>query len=167
MKPVVLTVTCIALVAAAGAQSGAAGRFDVALAPAKQPAHVLNRAAFGPRPSDLAEIRRIGVERWIRQQLDPATIPDSTVLTAKLAPLATQKLATWQIFETYQPPLQQIRMATPNINQLLQPDQFRRLYNGTSEERRAVIEGLSPEVRQQVLPLVPPNVLDGLPELRQ
>jgi len=167
MRRIALAATCITLIATGTQSSTAAGRYDVALAPARQAAHVLNRAAFGPRPSDLAEIRRIGVERWIRQQLDPATIPDSTVLTAKLAPLATQKLATWQIFETYQPPLQQIRMATPNINQLLQPDQFRRLYNGASEERRAVIEGLSPEVRQQVLALVPPNVLDALPELRQ
>src|SRR6187431_941231 len=118
MRPTALAVICLTLIAT-GTQSGAAaGRYDVALAPAKQAAHVLNRAAFGPRPSDLADIRRIGVERWIRQQLDPATIPDSTVLTAKLAPLATQKLATWQIFETYQPPVPQIRIVTPNINQL-------------------------------------------------
>src|SRR5687768_8720369 len=124
MKPLALAALCVALVATAGAQSGtAAGRYDVALAPAKQAAHVLNRVAFGPRPSDLAEIRRIGVDRWIRQQLDPASIPDSAVLTARLAPLATQKLATWQIFETYQPPVAQVRMATLNLNQLLQPDQ--------------------------------------------
>ena len=168
MKPVVLIATGIALLAAAGTQSGmAAGRFEVALAPAKQPAHVLNRAAFGPRPADLAEIRRIGVERWIRQQLEPASIPDSTVLTAKLAPLSTQKLATWQIFENYQQPVPQIRMVTPNINQLLQPDQIRRLYNGTPEERRAVMDGLSPEARQQILPVLPTNVFDALPELKQ
>ena len=168
MKPVVLAAIGIGLIAAAAAQSGtAAGRFDIALAPAKQPAHVLNRAAFGPRPADLAEIRRIGVERWIRQQLDPASIPDSAALTAKLTPLATQKLATWQIFENYQPQAASIRMVTPNINQLLQQDQMRRLYNGTPDERRAVIEGLSPEVRQQVLQVIPPNVFDALPELRQ
>jgi uncharacterized protein (DUF1800 family) len=167
MRPSALVAICVTLVVA-GAHSGtAAGRFDAPLAPARQAAHVLNRAAFGPRPSDLAEIRRIGVERWIRQQLDPATIPDSTVLTAKLAPLATQKLATWQIFETYQPVTPQIRMVTPSLNQLLQPDQLRRLLNGTPEERRAVIDGLSPEIRQQLLTVVPTNVFDALPELRQ
>ena len=110
MRPIALAAVFATLIATAGARSGtAAGRFDVALAPAKQAAHVLNRAAFGPRPADLAEIRRIGVERWIRQQLDPATIPDSAVLTAKLTPLESQKLATWQIFETYQPQQPQIR----------------------------------------------------------
>jgi uncharacterized protein (DUF1800 family) len=168
MKPTALVTLCIITLVFVGAHSGtAAGRFDTPLAPAKQAAHVLNRVAFGPRSADLAEIRRIGVERWIRQQLDPATIPDSAVLTAKLAPLATQKLATWQIFETYQPPVAQIRMGMPNLNQLLQPDQVRRLLNGTPEERRAVIEGLSPEARQQVLPVVPPNALEALPDLRQ
>src|SRR6187399_1977820 len=137
MRRIALAATCITLIATGTQSSTAAGRYDVALAPAKQAAHVLNRAAFGPRPSDLADIRRIGVERWIRQQLDPASIPDSAVLTAKLAPLGTQKLATWQIFEAYQQPVPQIRMMQPNLSQLLQPDQQRRLYNGTPEERRA------------------------------
>jgi uncharacterized protein (DUF1800 family) len=167
MRPTALAVICLTLIAADTQSGAAAGRYDVALAPAKQAAHVLNRVAFGPRPSDLADIRRVGIERWIRQQLDPATIPDSAVLTSKLAPLRSQKLATWQIFEAYQPVTPQVRIVTPNLNQLLQPDQLRRLLNGTAEERRAVLDGLSPEVRQQVLPVLPPNVFDSLPELRQ
>ena len=167
MRPTALAVVWLTLIAT-GTQSGAAaGRYDVALAPAKQAAHVLNRVAFGPRPSDLADIRRVGVERWIRQQLDPAAIPESAVLTSKLTPLRSQKLATWQIFEAYQPITPQVRIVTPNLNQLMQPDQLRRLLNGTAEERRAVLDGLSPEVRQQVLPVLPPNVFESLPELRQ
>ena len=167
MRPSALVAICVTLVVAAAHSGTAAGRFDAPLAPARQAAHVLNRAAFGPRAADLAEIRRIGVERWIRQQLDPASIPDSAVLAAKLTTLATQKLATWQIFEAYQPLAPQVRVVTPNLTQLLQPDQVRRLLNGTAEERRAVLDGLSPEVRQQVLPTLPANVFDALPELRQ
>ena len=167
MRPSALVAICVTLVAASAHSGTAAGRFDAPLAPARQAAHVLNRAAFGPRAADLAEIRRIGVERWIRQQLDPASIPDSAVLAAKLTTLATQKLATWQIFEAYQPLAPQVRVVTPNLTQLLQPDQVRRLLNGTAEERRAVLDGLSPEVRQQVLPTLPANVFDALPELRQ
>src|SRR5687767_8350041 len=131
MRPGVLGVALVTLIATAGAQSGvAAGSFDVALAPAKQPAHVLNRLAFGPRPPDLAEVRKIGVERWIRQQLDPSTIPDSAVLTTKLTPLKSQQLATWQIFEAYQPAQPQLRIVQPNITQLLPQDQNRRLQTG-------------------------------------
>ena len=170
MRSIALAILCVPLVATAGSQSGAAaGRYDVALAPTKQAAHVLNRVAFGPRPLDLAEIRRIGVERWIRQQLEPASIPDSSALAVRLTSLPTQKMATWQIFENFQPPVPQIRFITLNLSQLLQPDQNRRLTgpNSTPEERRAVIDGLSPEVRQQVLPILPPNVLEALPELKQ
>ena len=168
MRSTALAVICVILVATAGAQSGsAAGRYDVALAPAKQAAHVLNRVAFGPRPADIAEVRRIGVERWIRQQLDPATIPDSAMLASKLATLGSQKLTTWQLFERYQPPAPLVRVASISINQLLPQDQMRRVMNGTAEERRAVIEALTPEVRQQVLALVPPNLFDSLPELKQ
>ena len=168
MRSIALGCTLAILIAIAGSQSGtAAGRFDVALAAARQPAHVLNRLAFGPTSSELAEVRRIGVERWIRQQLEPASIPESSVLAAKLAPLRSQMLATWQIFETYQPPQPVVRMVTLNLNQLLQPDQMRKLLSGSAEERRAVIDGLSPEMRQQVLPVLPTNVFDVLPDLRQ
>ena len=137
MKPV-LAVVLGTLVVTAGSGSGAAaGRFDVAMPPARQAAHVLNRAAFGPRAADLAEIRRIGVERWLRQQLDPASIPDSRELTAKLASLESQKLATWQIFENYQPAVPLIRPMTMNMAQLLPGDQMRRLLNGTADEKKA------------------------------
>jgi uncharacterized protein (DUF1800 family) len=167
MRPIALAVVLGILIATAGQGAGAAGRFDVALAPARQPAHVLNRLAFGPRPTDLAEIRRIGVERWIRQQLDPAAIPDPPALTARLAPLESQKLATWQIFEQYQPPQPLVRIIQPSINQLLPADRLRRLLNGPADERRAIIDALTPEARQQILVALPPNVLEVLPELRQ
>ena len=168
MRPIALAVVLGILIATAGAGAGAAaGRFDAALAPAKQPAHVLNRIGFGPRPADLAEIRRIGVERWMRQQLDPAAIPDSPALAARLAPLESQKLATWQIFEQYQPPQPLVRIVQPTLNQVLPPDQVRRLQTGSADERRALIDGLAPEQRQQVLLALPPNIFDVLPELRQ
>jgi uncharacterized protein (DUF1800 family) len=167
MRPVALAAAVGILLVTAGAGGGAAGRFDAALAPTKQPAHVLNRLAFGPRPADLAEIRRIGAERWIRQQLEPAAIPESPALTAKLAPLESQKLATWQIFEQYQPPQPVVRFIQRNLNQLLAADQVRRLQTGSADERRALIDGLTPELRQQVLIALPPNILEMLPELKQ
>src|SRR5512139_3961085 len=46
------------------------------LAPREQALHVLNRLAFGPRPGDVDEVLRTGVDRWIRLQLTPDRIPD-------------------------------------------------------------------------------------------
>ena len=38
--------------------------------------HALNRLAFGARPGDVERVMRIGVDRWIEQQLHPERIDD-------------------------------------------------------------------------------------------
>ena len=38
--------------------------------------HALNRLAFGARPGDVEQVMRIGVDRWIDQQLRPERIAD-------------------------------------------------------------------------------------------
>ena len=169
MRPVALASILALLVATVAADSGTpARRFDSKLAQDKQAAHVLNRLAFGPRSGDVNDVRRIGVEAWMRQQLDPASIAEPATLTKRLAPLQSQTLRTWEILEKYQPPQPQIAMMAPvNPVQLIGPEQMRRLQNGTPEERRAVIEAAPPAVRQQLLGALPPNLLDPVPELKQ
>ena len=39
-------------------------------------AHLLRRATFGPRPKDVKELRRLGIDRWLERQLHPSTIRD-------------------------------------------------------------------------------------------
>lgn len=65
--------------------------------------HVLNRLGFGPRPGDLALIRKIGLERYIENQLDPASIPDKLAET-KLSDLEITRLETGEIFAKYPNP---------------------------------------------------------------
>ncbi|HET8684802.1 MAG TPA: DUF1800 domain-containing protein [Micromonosporaceae bacterium] len=38
--------------------------------------HLLRRAAFGPTPQELATVRRIGLDAWLEQQLNVATVAD-------------------------------------------------------------------------------------------
>ena len=38
--------------------------------------HALNRLAYGPRPGDVDSVARMGVMRWIEQQLDPDHLRD-------------------------------------------------------------------------------------------
>jgi uncharacterized protein (DUF1800 family) len=54
-----------------------------------QAQHVLNRLAFGPRPGDVERVTRMGVRRWVEEQLHPETIPLPPDLTARLAQLDT------------------------------------------------------------------------------
>src|SRR5262249_54267048 len=43
--------------------------------------HALNRLAYGPRPGDVERIKKIGLAKWIDQQLNPKSIDDSAVET--------------------------------------------------------------------------------------
>ncbi len=39
--------------------------------------HLARRATFGPRPSDLVDLRTLGIDGWLSRQLAPESIPDS------------------------------------------------------------------------------------------
>jgi uncharacterized protein (DUF1800 family) len=45
--------------------------------------HALNRLGYGPRPGDVERVRKMGLEKWIDQQLHPERIDDSG-LSARL-----------------------------------------------------------------------------------
>jgi uncharacterized protein (DUF1800 family) len=48
--------------------------------------HALNRLTFGPRPGQVEAIQKLGLERWIDQQLTPSSLDDSA-LAGRLTPL--------------------------------------------------------------------------------
>ncbi|MEB0163609.1 DUF1800 family protein, partial [Glaciimonas sp. CA11.2] len=56
--------------------------------------HVLNRLAYGPRPGDVDEIKKMGVKRYIDLQLNPERIPLPQTLIDQLASLPTYQLST-------------------------------------------------------------------------
>ncbi len=49
------------------------------LAADQQVIHVLNRLAFGARPGDVQQVRAMGVDKWIDQQLHPERIDDQSL----------------------------------------------------------------------------------------
>jgi len=49
---------------------------------------LLNRAAYGPRPGDLAHVARIGIPAWIEEQLAPDALAEEPVLSWRLRALA-------------------------------------------------------------------------------
>jgi uncharacterized protein (DUF1800 family) len=162
MKRLSCTVRTAVLLAVAGVCLGATtSRFDQKLSGDKQAVHALNRLTFGPRPGDVEQVRRLGVEKWINQQLYPEQIVENPILETKLQSLGTLKLATWQIVETY-PQGQPRAMIRPAFATLPQ-QQMIRLMNGSGEERRNTLASLDPDLRRAVLGSVPPQVLEGLP----
>ena len=51
--------------------------------------HALNRLGFGPRPGQVEQIEKTGLENWIQAQLHPENIGDS-VVDARLAKFPTR-----------------------------------------------------------------------------
>jgi uncharacterized protein (DUF1800 family) len=159
-----------ALLATAGSLSGtAADRFDHKLSAERQVLHALNRLTFGPRPGDVERVRRLGVEKWIREQLQPQLIAENPVLDVRLRPLATLQMSTWQIFETYQQPILPVVSGTAGIPRrpmalLVTPDQLAKLEKGTPEERTEVLDAIGPDNIGHVMAAMTPPMIDGLPE---
>ena len=75
----------------------------------KRALHALNRLAFGPRPGDLERVNQIGVERYIREQLDPQSIPVPPDLTQRVGALRTLQMTPVELFVTFQLPVQQAK----------------------------------------------------------
>src|SRR5438477_1944756 len=65
--------------------------------------HVLNRIAFGPRPTDIDAVRTMGVRRYIDAQLRPDRLAD-TGMAAHLAGLPSVGLSTREIIDRYEIP---------------------------------------------------------------
>lgn len=65
--------------------------------------HVLNRLGFGARPGDVERVKAMGVENYIKQQLNPATIQDG-VVDAKIYNLPVLSMTTAELFAKYPNP---------------------------------------------------------------
>ena len=65
--------------------------------------HALRRLTFGPRPGDVEEVRRMGLNKWLDLQLHPERIPQNPVLEKKLKPLETLRLSPAEMVEAYPP----------------------------------------------------------------
>ena len=53
----------------------------------RQILHILDRLAFGPSAADVKHIKALGIDRYIAEQLDPASMPEPSALTDRLAAL--------------------------------------------------------------------------------
>jgi uncharacterized protein (DUF1800 family) len=70
--------------------------------------HAMNRLAYGPRPGDVEHIRKMGLEKWIDQQLHPDSIDDSA-LDQRLQRYPTLNLPAKKLIQEYPQPAQVIK----------------------------------------------------------
>jgi uncharacterized protein (DUF1800 family) len=79
-------------------------QFQKKLTKDQQLLHALDRITYGPRPGDIEAVKKMGLQKWIDQQLHPERIPENPELVAKLEPLASLRMTQEEAVRTYPPP---------------------------------------------------------------
>ena len=155
-----------ALLLAAARPLNAADRFDVKLPVDRQIVHVLNRLTFGMTAADVDQIRRVGVDAWIDQQLHPERVTEDAALEAKLRQFETLRMPMWQILEKYSQANAALIGMSPSVKALqsMAPQQRNALMSCSVQERRAIFAAMDPDTRRLILAAAPPAMVEGLPD---
>jgi uncharacterized protein (DUF1800 family) len=103
-----LTALLVNTLAAGVGSAQQSARSDGALSEEQRIVHVLNRLGFGPRPGDVERVRRMGLERYVDEQLQPERVKDDAV-EAKLRNLPTLSMSSGELLAKYPNPGQLLR----------------------------------------------------------
>lgn len=110
--------------------------------------HALNRLAYGPRPGDVERIRKMGLEKWIDEQLS-FTSGDDPALDAKLTKFKTLKMSPGELLAKFPPPNQAAKRSGMSVDEYR--EQMQQKIRAKREELRA--QGLDPsEIQFQTMP---------------
>jgi len=66
--------------------------------------HALDRLTFGPRPGDVERVRKIGLKKWIFEQLHPDRMAENPVLEAQLQALESLRMTPLEALQHYPSP---------------------------------------------------------------
>ena len=78
--------------------------FQKKLSKDEQIVHALDRLTFGPRPGDVERVKRIGLKKWINQQLHPDRLAENPVLEAHLQALESLRMTPLEAEQHYPSP---------------------------------------------------------------
>jgi uncharacterized protein (DUF1800 family) len=138
MKTKLLGVFAFAALASVPLVSARPDLFHTKLRKDQEILHALGRLTYGPRPGDLATVRKIGLRKWIDLQLHPNSIPESPTLESRLAPLLSLTMTNAELAQNYPPPQMVMAIATGKAPLPSDP------------QRRAVLERLAERYKSRV-----------------
>src|ERR1700691_5189067 len=75
--------------------------FQKKLSKDEQILHALDRLTFGPRPGDVERVKRIGLKKWIDQQLHPDRLAENPVLETHLQELESLHMTPLETLQHY------------------------------------------------------------------
>ena len=94
--------------------------FQKKLSKDEQVIHALDRLTFGPRPGDVERVKRIGLKKWVDQQLHPDRLAENPILETHLAELESLHMTPLETLQHY--PTQSMIRAIANGRQHLPDD---------------------------------------------
>lgn len=141
MNPKTLRVAlaCLLLALTPLAAKKVADKFHQKLNKPQQVEHALSRLTFGARPGDVEAVTKLGLKKWLDQQLNPASIPENPALEAKLALLPTLNLSPEALALRYPSPQVLAAVALGRMKMPEDPE-LKEVYERLSQRYKARIE---------------------------
>jgi uncharacterized protein (DUF1800 family) len=87
--------------------------------------HALNRLGYGPRPSDVDRVKRMGLAKYIDQQLHPEAIDDSREESRIRELFPTQRMSSGELIEKFPPPRVAAREQGMSVEEIRRQQQER------------------------------------------
>jgi uncharacterized protein (DUF1800 family) len=78
--------------------------FQKKLSKDQQVLHALDRLTFGPRPGDVERVKKIGLKKWIFEQLHPDRMDENPALEAHLQALESLRMTPLETVQHYPTP---------------------------------------------------------------
>ncbi len=97
--------------------------------------HLLNRLSLGISPGEIDRVQKLGIDKYIQQQLNPDSIAQSPILAERLAKLDTIDLTPVELFQRYNPNRQVDNQNPLAANRQVQQQRARQVTNQAIEAR--------------------------------
>src|SRR5580698_660106 len=120
--------------------------------------HAMNRLAYGPRPTDVEEVRQLGLEKWIEQQLHPEAINDAD-LNQRLQRYPSITMSSKRLLEEFPRPDQNAKQQGLTKEQAKDQYEQRQKAKQQEAESQIIVTGNDnlDKAQQQLAKLQGPN----------
>src|SRR5271156_2115553 len=120
--------------------------------------HAMNRLAYGPRPGDVEQVRQMGLEKWIEQQLHPEAINDAD-LNLRLQRYPTLEMSSKRLLEEFPRPDQNAKQLGLTKEQAKDQYEQRQKAKQQEAESQIIVTGNDnlDKAQQQLAKLQGPN----------
>jgi uncharacterized protein (DUF1800 family) len=114
--------------------------------------HALDRLTFGPRPGDIEAVRKLGLKKWIDQQLHPERIPENPEVARRLEPLESLRMSQSDTERNYPNP-QMIRAIAAGRQAMPEDPVTRAAVERVMRRLKAKKDAADPDAMEPVTPL--------------